>query len=206
MVTPALIRIWPLAWPPGRPRTIGRQTAAFSEKREGEAFHVSLDTATARLLRQLGLLGARYPSLATNVRFNADGTRDRTTRGSEEQADPGAVVRFLLAGRDYELACDKWDRVGANVAAIAAHIDALRGQERWGVADLATAFAGHVALPAPDPWWDVLGIARTATRAQVDAAYRHAARFAHPDAGGDRATWERLASAYTTAKQELDNG
>lgn len=82
---------------------------------------------------------------------------------------------------------------------IAAHIEALRGQERWGVADLRQAFAGHVALPAPEQWWQILGVGMQATRTEILAAWRDKARTAHPDAGGSDAAMARLNAARDEA-------
>jgi hypothetical protein len=111
---------------------------------------------------------------------------------------------FDLDRRPHVLACDRWDTVPDNIAAIAAHVEALRGQERWGVADLRQAFAGHVALPAPDPWWAVLGVARDAPIGVITAAFRALARDAHPDVGGDRAAWDRLNEAVAQARKERE--
>jgi len=41
-----------------------------------------------------------------------------------------------------------------------------------------------------------LGVDRTATSAQIKAAYRKLAKKAHPDAGGDRRVWDRILHAY----------
>lgn len=193
-------------------RGADRQPARFREGAGGSALSsaITFDTAVQRLTRELDLLGALYPSLSTDVRHNRDGSRDRTGKGSTTPPDPGAVTRFRLDGRDYELACDRWDHVAGNIAAIAAHVDALRAQERWGVADLRQAFAGHVSLPAPGqavalPWRAVLGFTTTdcPNRADVDGAYRLLARDLHPDMGGTREGWDSLVAAYEQAKLEI---
>ena len=51
---------------------------------------------------------------------------------------------------------------------------------------------------APDPF-AVLGLAPTASEAEVKAAYRAAARRLHPDAGGDEAAFRELAAAAKRA-------
>lgn len=43
--------------------------------------------------------------------------------------------------------------------------------------------------------WQALGLRPGASTEEVRAAWRHAARTAHPDAGGDRDTWDRLQAA-----------
>jgi DnaJ-domain-containing protein 1 len=100
---------------------------------------------------------------------------------------------FELDGEPHVLACDRWATGPDNIAALAAHIEALRGQERWGVADIRQAFAGHVALPAPEQWWQVLGVTPDATPGQIDAAWRERMANAHPDrAGGSNNAAARL--------------
>ncbi|WP_366409652.1 J domain-containing protein [Novosphingobium sp. 17-62-19] len=64
-------------------------------------------------------------------------------------------------------------------------------------------FKGFTALPAPDAtsptnWWTVLGIPRTASRAEIEAAYRDKIRTAHPDTGGTT----EAASAINRARDE----
>ena len=63
--------------------------------------------------------------------------------------DPGVAVYFTIKEKPVSLACDKWVHVEDNIWAIAKHIEALRGQERWGVGSIEQAFAGYTALPAP---------------------------------------------------------
>ena len=139
--------------------------------------------------------------LSCNIRFTASGARDQNI-SRRDPDDTGVAFYFDLDERPHVLACDRWDTVYDNIAAIAAHIDALRGQERWGVADLRQAFAGHVALPRAIPWWETLGVSANATPQEITQAYRQRARTAHPDAGGDRTQWDRLCAAYETAKRE----
>ncbi|MFN3387480.1 MAG: DnaJ domain-containing protein [Allosphingosinicella sp.] len=48
----------------------------------------------------------------------------------------------------------------------------------------------------------MLGVDRAAATADVTRAYRELARRHHPDAGGNRAEWDRLTEAYEQAKRE----
>lgn len=194
---------FPLEWPNGRPRTADRKPALF---RAGGS-PLTMTTARRRLTEQLSAMtrpGQTWRTtdiiVTTNIRYTASGARDQKLSRRDPE-DPGVALYFGLDGKPHVLACDKWDSVQDNIGAIAAHIDALRGQERWGVADLRQAFAGHVALPRPTPWWEVLRTDATASLEQIHAAYRAAAKHAHPNAGGDRAAWDRLSSAYEEAKR-----
>lgn len=121
-----------------------------------------------------------------------------------EPDDQGVAVYFDRKGRRQVLACDQYTTIGDNIRAIGKTIEALRGIERWGASDmLDRAFTGFEALPAPDPWWTVLDVARDADIDDVHAAYRRKAKTMHPNAGGDRAEWDRLSAAYDAAKEAL---
>lgn len=85
------------------------------------------------------------------------------------------------------LACDKWDRCADNMVALAKHVEAIRGQLRWGVGSLEQAFGGYRALPAvaaKRQWWEVLGVAAHASTAEVEAKRIALLDKCHPDRGG----------------------
>jgi hypothetical protein len=134
----------------------------------------------------------RELTLSTGYELRTDG---RPRRDRDTPADPGAAFFFELDGKPHLLACDRWDTTAGNITAIAAHIEALRGQERWGVATLHEAFAGHVALPAPEQWWQVLGLTAAAPVDLIERRYRELAKHAHPDKGGSHAAMARLNAA-----------
>ena len=197
---------YPLSWPTNRPRTASGERRPALFRNEGS--RMTLTSARRRLRDQVDAMtriGADYrvrdQVLSTNIRFTASGSRDMNV-SRRDPADPGVAFYFALDRRPHVLACDRWDTVPDNIAAIAAHIEALRGQERWGVADLRQAFAGHVALPSPDSWWRVLGVERSASADEIGRAYRLLAKTSHPNAGGDRAGWDRLSAAYDAAQRE----
>jgi len=202
---------FPLRWPEGRPRTLApdRKRALF--KHDGR--DITLDAARARLRTQLEIFTRNGQSwrtadivLSLNIRFTLSGGRDQNFR--REPEDCGVALYFSLDGRPYVLACDRWASVAENIAAIAAHIDALRGQERWGVADLRQAFAGHTALPAPgqsatENWWQVLGVRRDAPIVVIENAWRALAPAAHPDRnGGSHEAMARLNVARDQGRKE----
>lgn len=197
---------YPLAWPLGWKRSRSRQSATFKDRKSANrprygnytpAIAVSIAVARDRLQAELDRLGAAGVTLSTNVELRLDG-HPRSARA--EPTDTGVALYFKMNSRDTVLACDKWDRVADNIVAIAKHIEALRGQERWGVGTMAQAFAGYQALPSVPGWHETLEVAPTACRADIDAAYRRKAREAHPDTGGTRHDWDRLQAAYEQAK------
>lgn len=197
MPAPQIEFAYPVDWPVGRPRTESwkRKPALFNSGGKALLF----DQAVARLAQQVQAVTPRGHSsrmleltLSTNFELRADG-RPRRDRGTP--SDPGVAFFFELDGKPHLLACDRWDTIAGNIAAIAAHIEALRGQERWGVATLHEAFAGHVALPAPEQWWQVLGLTAAAPVELIQRRYRELARRAHPDTGGSEAAMARLNAA-----------
>lgn len=205
MADPQIEFAYPVAWPAGRPRTPAhdRKEALW---RDGRG-RVNFDVAVGRLRSQVNAItpaGRNWrvleQTLSTNFELRNDG-RPRRDRGAP--SDPSVAFYFELDDQPHVLACDRWSTVADNIAAIAAHIEALRGQERWGVADMKQAFAGHVALPAPEQWWQVLGISQHAGAEAITRAYRDLARKAHPDQGGSDAAMARLNSARDRGLQAV---
>ena len=201
MSQPQISFVYPDQWPLGRPKEGGRKTAQW--KHQGS--RLDFDQAVRRLAEQVALVTRagnpwrmRELTLGTNFELRVDG---RPRRNSSYPWDTAVTFFFELDGQPHVLACDRWDRIEDNIAAIAAHIEALRGQERWGVADMKQAFAGHVALPAPEQWWQVLGVRSDASADEVDRAWREKMRTAHPDQGGSEAAAQRLNWARTEAKK-----
>jgi hypothetical protein len=116
---------FPLAWPSGWIRTprAQRRRAAFTRLRHAP----TVADAVTRLAGELARLHATEEVLSTNVAVRLDGL---PRSGEPEPGDPGAAVYFTLRTAERCLACDKWDRVADNIAAIAQHIDALRRIDR----------------------------------------------------------------------------
>jgi hypothetical protein len=155
--------------------------------------------ATEFLSRELHRLSAGHIILSTNVELRIDGL---PYSGRSAPADAGAAVYFDLKGKASVLACDKWNLVQDNIWAIARHIEALRGQARWGVGSVEQAFRGYAAIPEKtggSNWWEVLGVAINASESQVMEAFRLLAKKHHPDFGGDPEMFIRLTTAYDQA-------
>lgn len=160
-----------------------------------------MDEVRRELANEVDRLGARNSILSTNVRLRLDGL---PYSNQSQPDDRGAAVYFELKGKPVSLACDRWDRVEDNIWAIVKHIEALRGQDRWGVGNIEQAFRGYLALPersSGSSWWEVLGVPVNASEDQVKEAYRWLARKHHPDAGGDTDTFCRIQEAFRQARQ-----
>ena len=181
---------YPLSWPIQRPRipSLKRCDARFTSRAStGAKTAKTMTQAIGMLYDELKRLKAGFIVVSTNIELRLDG-QPRTDRRAPE--DPGAAVYFKFRTRDHVLACDAWKRVEDNIYAIALHIQALRGQERWGVGTLEQAFAGYKLLPAffapPRPWQEVLNFepGQCITTLQIKTRYRDLAAARHPDAPG----------------------
>lgn len=204
---------FPLEWPAGWPRTAAHQRAAASFGTTGrndpaagskKPQPLTMAEALARVQQQLDLLHATQPVVSTNVELRLDGF---PRSGQPEPTDPGVVVFFVLKGKPTSLPCDRFRRVADNMAAIAAHIDATRRIERYGVGTAAQMYAGFQAIrgPGPKPWRETFGIRpdQKVTRDSILDRYRELARVHHPDAGGSEAAMAELNAAKTAAMQEV---
>jgi hypothetical protein len=103
-------------------------------------------------------------------------------------------------------------RAGASLTQIdplwaRAWIRILRGEEAWPskasreprgalpVSERAPAESGSI--------WELLGVARDATEAELKAAFRKRALETHPDQGGDDETFRRVLRAHEEAQRRL---
>lgn len=191
---------FPLSWPMGWPRTKphARDRARFRSK--GGA--LSVYSATQRLQSELERLGATGEILSTNVITRLDGM---PRSNQSEPGDPGAAVYFQLKGKPHCLACDTWDRVADNIAAIVRHIDALRRIDRYGVGTMEQAFVGYAALPAQAAsWFVVLEFPESSTSWDaVEDRYFQLAQKHHPDKGDSVETMAKINVARDTARAEF---
>lgn len=187
---------YPLSWPVGVPRTPLPSRSAFDRER-------SLIIARTSLADELRRLGAGEITLSTNIELRQDGLPYSNRRQPE---DKGAAVYFKLKGKDYCFPCDRWDRVEDNVYAIAKHIEAMRGQQRWGVGSVEQQFRGYQALPAPEhqkAWWEVFGCSADTPINVVKDTFKRLAFAHHPDsATGNTEMMALINSAYDQFKKE----
>lgn len=203
---------YPLHWPLGWRRTppAQRKRASFGKSTRTEhgwyrKDDLTVPQATERLRMELVRLGTSAVVISTNVELNSYG---EPRGGRRSPDDPGAAVYFQRNGKPYSLACDRWDRVADNIAAIAKHIEAMRGMERWGVGTLDRIFEGFAALPAPGMvskrhWRQVLGAPSPCSLELAERLYRQEARRAHPDNGGNHAAMAELNIAIAEARADL---
>jgi DnaJ-domain-containing protein 1 len=195
---------YPLVWPFGQKRTDARarKHARFSTRgyigpRRKHSVHESARELEAEIRR----MGGREMIISSNLRVKVNGL---PYSSQKQPDDPGVAVYFKWNKRDLVFACDAWLTVEDNLWAIVKHIEALRGQERWGVGSLDQAFAGYMALPDPvtRKWWEVLGVPSDSDDATIKSAYFRLAKIHHPDAGGDPVLFDQVQKAYDLAIQK----
>ncbi len=198
---------FPLYWPLNQERTEPnkRRRAAFGTR--GGTNYVghyvpsrkhTISESARELEQEIRRMGGKDMVISSNLRVKANGLPYSNQRTPD---DPGVAVYFNWHKRDLVFACDKWLSIEDNLWAIVKHIEALRGQERWGVGSLDQAFAGYAALPDPDrrQWWEVLNVPPTATDEEIKRAYRNKAMQCHPDHGGDAVMFDQVQKAYDLA-------
>lgn len=204
------IKVWPDGW-----RDTGR-------KRTGSPFRATYTDTLQILDRELDALAAREAFLQVDA-TDRDVRIDGQLRADARVGHPGVILTIdtkQLGTLTY--ACDRFNgwysRPGwqENLRAIALGLEALRKVERYGIAERGQQYAGYRELPS--------GIAMPAAMTVDDAArllvdhgewggepgdpqdliddpeiaaayFRHAAKKAHPDAGGDPAVFRRLTEA-----------
>jgi hypothetical protein len=157
---------FPLQWPKGWHRTPREER---QRSRFGFRGQVSFSQARTELLVELERIGAANVVITTDLPVRRDGLPYAASRAGD---DPGVAVWCVHDSAERVFACDTWLTHAENMTAIARSLEALRGLERWGMADAMTrAFTGFAALPAGDgteyvppapppakrPWREVLG-------------------------------------------------
>jgi hypothetical protein len=183
---------YPLVWPDNWPRTApaSRAYSRFEPKTIAKAFQL--------LVKEGNRIGNGF-FMSSNIPRNQ---RDnQPTSKPIRLNDPGVAVYFKLNDRPVSLACDKWILVEDNIWAIAKHIEALRGQERWGVGSMEQAFRGYMALPGIGEaggikWWEVLGVPINSDPELVRKAYTTLVKKHHPDVNGERELFDRVQAAW----------
>ena len=198
---------YPLHWPISRPRTPpeAREEASFRKVRkeyrqanQTTAYNsqtamtisirnqLSASDGAERLVKELERFGARDIVISTNIERRLNGI---PRKRAAEPSDPGVAVYFRLHNLPHCLATDKWTRTADNLAAIAKHIEATRGQIRWGTIETNQAFANVRLLSAvgiQKSWWEILGVSRNAPLPTIEARWRALIVELHPDRVGDR--------------------
>lgn len=164
---------YPLTWPQQFPR---------AKYREAGRFKTSITAALKNVQDSLRLFASDSGKKLENLVISSN-----VTLGAQKPADPGVAVWFTWDGLGICIAVDRYTSVESNLQAIHHIIEARRVELRHGTLALVRAtFTGFAALPAPagKQWFDILGVTPSASREEINTAYRKMASAAHPDRGG----------------------
>lgn len=192
---------FPLAWPPGWPRSTSKSLSPFSVK----GFEIN----RRKVINELKLMGAGRIIISTNVPLRRDGIPYAENRRIE---DPGVAVYFNHKDRPLVMARDRFWTPGENMRSIAMVIESLRAMERHGGRFMMErAFTGFAALPAPASkrtnrtWREILGLdAVTNPSAEViGLCFTRLAKERHPDNGGSDEEIRELLLAREQALKEI---
>lgn len=182
---------YPLEWPAGLPRTTARVKSTF---------RVRMSQALADLEDALRLFGQDTGKRVTGVVISSN-----VSLGREKPNDPGIAVYFEWDGAVRCIAVDRYQTPVENIRAVYHILEARRAEMRHGGLSIVRAsFKGFLALPPAESWREVLGIGPADDLTAAEAAYRAAARSAHPDKpGGSSDAMARLNAAIASARREL---
>lgn len=178
-----MIPPYPLAWPEGLPRT---------ETKVESQFRTSLSGALDNVRKSLAAFGSDTGKKVADVVI----TSNVAGISLEPPKDTGVAVWFEWDGERRCIAVDRYRKVQCNLQAIHHILEARRTEMRHGGLHIVRqTFKGFAALPAPEQWWQVLGVGMQATAAEINQAYRAKAHTAHPDKGGSEAAMAKLNAA-----------
>jgi len=187
-------------WPAGRGITASRKSGPFK---------TNMTDACERIEREVGAFTRAGRDWRTrSLRIYAEcqlGVRNRFLANQRGLLDPRVAVEFDLDGQQYIIVADRYVEPWQNLCGIAEYIKAIRAQERNGIFTADEMFASFAALPSARSrhWSEVLMVPKSATREQIDRAYRELVRKLHPDVGGDHEEMVLLNVAYDQAKAEV---
>lgn len=198
---------YPMAWPEGWPRTplerrpVGRSNFMRGDWRTGRKRPWSLAEARDELLDELRRFKASQVVISSDFPLNRDGSLSGNAR---KPVDQGIAIYFLRGKTPYVMAMDEWADAESNLRSLALSIEALRQLQRHGGGKmLERAFSGFVALPAPKKPHEILGVERSASKVEINRAWRDRIATAHPDQGGTQAAAAEINAARDAMLKSL---
>ncbi len=185
-------------------------------KRRFAAQVATIERELRATMQKMGATGLRVErdlmGRESKIVFDRDGTRYVFSCEKWEHPDDN----FRAAQRAIALLYAVFEEYGiTRDEAAAAPFSQREVLRRRSEAQFRQLFAGYVAMPDSPAlrlgdgtarWWEVLGVAQTATKADVENAFRALARTHHPDTGGSHDAFVRLRRAYEEARAALGVG
>lgn len=185
----------PLQWPVGQARTVKRHVSPFGAK---------ITTIINDLERAAQKLNLTEVKITTDRRVRIDGQLSMSN--SDTAADPGVAVYFTRKGEELCIAFDKFNNLWGNLRAVGLYLEYMARLEAYDMAEMAdTSFTAYKALPAsvivppaPEAWYDVLGIREQTDPDVAKTVYRRLLAKYHPDnqTTGDEAMFHKIQQAW----------
>ena len=184
-------------WPDAFPRTPSREREPY-----GGGFRVSRSDAFQNILDELrtwdGVTDVQLESGAEHQKRNPN-----KPYASASFEDPGVVVYFTKDGEQMAAACDRWDNPRDNAQDLYHYLHETRMQEQRGTVTAESEYrklrlpsGDEEAIAAKPSAHDVLGVARDASDAEIEAAFRERVKETHPDKpDGDEDAFRRVQEA-----------
>jgi hypothetical protein len=178
---------YPLTWPPQFPR---------AKTREKGSFKTTLAGALKNVQESLRLFAKDSETELAGLVISSN-----VTLGVSRPEDPGVAVWFAWGGMQVCIPVDRYQTVEGNLQAIHHIIEARRVELRHGTLALVRAsFTGFLALPGSSKHWsEVLGVSKSASRAEIETAYKRLRSQHHPDHGGDAELFHAIQNAFDEA-------
>lgn len=207
------IREWPGELTPAHHRQVSR----FRVSDGGYSRKATPLSSTLWLLdRELRELGARDREMLVAI-APQDFRRDGKPRAQARVEHPGVILSFETKYGPLSYAVDTFTTWRDNLRAIALGLEALRKVNRYGVTRHGEQYRGFLAIESAtampagfangaDARGFLVDVAREGVvignRDALGRLLRKAQRIAHPDTGGDAATFQRVALAEAKLREE----
>lgn len=184
-------KTYPLYWPESWPRT---------KYPAGSRFDTTLARALDNVEDSLRKFASDSGQKVTDITISSN-----YSLSNQRPKDGGVAVYFTWDNVSTCIAVDRYGKIEENLQAIHHCIEAERTKLRHGGLNLVrAAFRGYAALPPPsglkDPWYEVLGVAESASVDVVEKAYQRLRSTAHPDKGGSSEAFHRINAAWHEAQ------
>lgn len=178
------------------------------------AYSVTTEKTWSRILDDIEDSFGKWGGVVRGWRVDTLLAPRSSTKLNQTAEERAVTLHWTRRTKNYTLTMKHQRRAVDNLLVLWLIIEALRLNEARGYAEqiaevyrsefLALPAPGQsgAAAPAPSGPYATLWLRDGAPLEVAEAAYRALAKGAHPDAGGDRAAWDRLQAALETIRKE----
>ncbi len=201
-------------WPRGLTlRPIEAWPGEYTKNRDFSRFKANLSDTLQQLDRELYAIGAKNVVMQIAMR-EEDFRIDGRPRAQAKALHPGVILSMETRAGALSFPCDTYRTWQENLRAITLTMEKLRAIDRYGVTKRGEQYRGwkaieSTAMPASfDSAADAIKVlwsmvssgpfpqgAALRTPDDLRRMLRRAQQATHPDSGGDRYRWERVAAA-----------